>query len=135
MAQCIILTGGTWAPDHISRIQRSLGPYRIASALEDSGYSTFVLDFIIHLSFDEIAQVLKKHLTEETIWVGFSSTFFWKNDNSTVSNNPKDKMYYTDTDNIDKLIAFIKIIVQQSCYTVELKHHFLLLMNVLIIML
>lgn len=108
MAQCIILTGGTWAPDHMSRIQRSLGPYRIASALEDAGYSTFVLDFIIHLSFDEIKQVLSKHLTEETLWVGFSSTFFWKNDNSTVTNDPKDKMYYTDMDNIDKLISFVK---------------------------
>jgi len=108
MAQCIILTGGTQAPDHTSRIQRSLGPYRIASALEDAGYSTFVLDFIIHFSIDEIKSVLKNHLTEETIWVGFSSTFFWRNDNSTVITDPKDKMYYTSMDNIDSLISFIK---------------------------
>jgi hypothetical protein len=107
VAQCIILTGGTWTPEHTSRIQRSLGPYRIASALEDAGYSTFVLDFIIHLSVNEIKQVLKNHLSEETLWVGFSSTFFWKNTTS-LTNDPKEQMYYTDMNSIDSLIDYIK---------------------------
>ncbi len=107
MAQCIILTGGTHAPDHVSRIQRSLGPYRIASALEDAGYSTFVLDFIIHLSIDEIKKVLDKHLTEETLWVGFSSTFFWA-DNSLFTGDQRERMYWTNLNDVEKLFEYIR---------------------------
>ncbi len=107
MANCIILTGGTWTPDHVAKIQRSLGPYRIASALEDAGYTTFVLDYIIHLSFEEIKQALKPHLNEETLWVGFSSTFFWA-DNSSFTGNPKERMYWTNLDDIDLLFTHIK---------------------------
>ena len=58
MSDCIILTGGTWNKDEWSKIQRSVGPYRIATALEQQGYSTFVFDYIINFSFEEIKQVL-----------------------------------------------------------------------------
>lgn len=108
MTQCIILTGGTHAPDHMSRIQRSLGPYRIASALNDAGYTTFVLDYIIHLSNDEIKTALKPHLNKDTLWVGFSSTFFWKNNTTAFDESLKDKMYYTDMKYIDDIIDFIR---------------------------
>lgn len=108
MAQCIILTGGTHAPQSMSRIQRSLGPYRIASALNDAGYTTFVLDYIIHLTNDEIKDALKPHLTEETLWVGFSSTFFWKNNTTSFDDTLKDKMYYTDMKYIDDIIDFVR---------------------------
>jgi hypothetical protein len=108
MTQCIILTGGTNAPKSMSRIQRSLGPYRIASALNDAGYSTFVLDYIIHLTNDEIKTALKKHLGEDTLWVGFSSTFYWKNNTTSFDDSLKDKMYYTDMKYIDDIIDFIK---------------------------
>lgn len=108
MTQCIILTGGTHAPKSMSRIQRSLGPYRIASALNDAGYSTFVLDYIIHLTNDEIKTALKKHLTDDTLWVGFSSTFYWKNNTTSFDDTMKDKMYYTDMKYIDDIIDFIR---------------------------
>ncbi len=108
MANCIILTGGTWTPDHVAKIQRSLGPYRIASALEDAGYTTFVLDYVIHLSLEEIKQALKPHLNKETLWVGFSSTFFWKDNTASFNDTLRQKMYYTDIDQINSLISFIK---------------------------
>ena len=44
MTQCIILTGGVNNSSGYPAIQRSLGPYRLASALEDAGYSTFVFE-------------------------------------------------------------------------------------------
>ena len=58
MANCIIITGGTWNDEDWSKIQRSVGPYRVASALEDAGYSTFVFDYIINFSTEEIKKVL-----------------------------------------------------------------------------
>ena len=104
MANCIILTGGTNCSIHLPVIQRSLGPYRVASALEDAGYSTFVLDYIIRLSLDEIKQALKQHLTKDTLWVGFSSTFFFGgSDNSRLG-----QMYYSSLNEIEELFKFIR---------------------------
>ena len=108
MSQCIILTGGTYTHNSQPHIQRNLGAYRIASALEQEGYSTFVLDYIIHMSVDEITVALSKHLSDETLWVGFSSTFFWSNNNSSFLQSDKERMYYTSVDDIDSIISFVK---------------------------
>ena len=108
VADCIILTGGTHAPDTMSRIQRSLGPYRIASSLKDAGYTTFVLDFIIHMSNDEIKNVLKTHLTDETLWVGFSSTFFWRDNSKSFKQDALNRMYHTSPDSVLDIIDYIK---------------------------
>jgi hypothetical protein len=105
MTQCIILTGGTYTPDEFPKIQRSLGPYRISNSLKNKGYSSFVLDYIMHLSVDEIQKVLEPHLDDNTLWVGFSSTFFWSNNHYSTK---KERMYYTDTKIIDSIISFIK---------------------------
>ena len=107
MANCIILTGGVDASPTAPRIQRSLGPYRIASTLEEQGYTTFVLDFVIHLTVDEIKQVLKLHLGPDTLWVGFSSTFFFRPANN--STNKRSNMYYTNNiSDVDDVIKYIK---------------------------
>jgi hypothetical protein len=108
MSQCIILTGGTYTHNSQPHIQRNLGAYRISSALEQEGYSTFVLDYIIHMSVDEIKLALSKHLSTETLWVGFSSTFFWTDNNNSFSQTDKQRMYYTSVDDIDSIIQFIK---------------------------
>lgn len=100
MSNCIILTGGTYNPENYSKIQRSLGPYRLASSLEDAGYTTFVLDYIINLTPDEIIKAIDKHLSSETLWVGFSSTFFWPKNNS---------MYYTNESEVERLIDYIRM--------------------------
>lgn len=114
LSNCVILSGGTWSPDNWSKIKRSLGPYRIASALEDSGYTTFVLDHIIELTTEEIIKVLSKHIGEDTLWVGFSSTFFWpertdSNLNSRTSSDTVDQMYYTsDYSEVQKILTYVK---------------------------
>lgn len=95
MAECIIINGGmTNSTENYSKIQRSLGAYRIASALIESGYSTFVFDYVVEFTKEEILQVLKKHLDKKTIWVGFSSTFFWpETSNDVVKNKTHDEKY------------------------------------------
>jgi hypothetical protein len=116
LANCVLLTGGTWNPNYWSKIQRSLGPYRIATALEQQGYSTFVLDYIINLTTDEILKVLSQHVGEDTLWVGFSSTFFWPNRsnegnlNSRTTKNSLDQMYYTENyQDIETVIDYIRL--------------------------
>lgn len=105
MSKCIILSGGTWNPDTNSKIQRSLGPYRLATALKSAGYSTFVLDFCIELTTDEIIRALQQHLTDETLWVGFSSTFYFRNTSKTSA---RERMYYTDYSEVKQVIDYIK---------------------------
>lgn len=77
MADVIILSGGIEQPDWSPRIRRSLGPYRIASALEKEGYSVSVIDYIQYMNIEEIILALSKQLTKDTLWIGFSSTFFF----------------------------------------------------------
>ena len=108
MTQCIILSGGTYTQSNQPQIQRNLGAYRVASALHQEGYSTFVLDYIIHMSVTEIKTVLSKHLSDDTLWVGFSSTFFWSNNSSSFLQTDKERMYYTSVDDIDSIISYIK---------------------------
>lgn len=97
MAKCIIISGGTWSPDNWCKTKRSLGPYRLATVLEQAGYSTFVLDFVESFSKEEIVKALDKHVDEETLWVGFSSTFFWSNNKiyNSIQQDAKNSMYYT----------------------------------------
>lgn len=111
MANCIILNTG---PSMSTMMSRSLGAYRVASALIEANYSTFVLDFVDRLSASEIIKVLEQHIGTETLWVGFSSTFFWaerKKYDSTVDMDTyhKSNMYWTtDYDEVLKIIKFIK---------------------------
>ena len=109
MTQCIILTGGVSNSSGYPAIQRSLGPYRLASALEDAGYSTFVFDYIIHFSTEEICSVLSQHLGQDTLWVGFSSTFFSRQSIADdLASTELEQMYYTDLESIATVIDYIK---------------------------
>jgi prephenate dehydrogenase len=79
MADVIILGGGQEMPENYPRIQRSLGPYRVASELKKHGYDVVVIDYIQYLTVGEIINALSKVLTEKTLWFGYSSTFFYSN--------------------------------------------------------
>lgn len=112
MAQCVIITGGTWNQEWWSKIQRSVGPYRVATALEDAGYSTFVLDYVINLDPAEIKAVLKQHIGPDTLWVGFSSTFFWFPDHGKSHGNGDilklKEMWWTDDEEVRDLITWCR---------------------------
>lgn len=83
MADCIIIAAGPKNHETMSRIQRNLGAYRIASSLENSGYNCKVIDFTQYFSIQELINALSKILLKDTLWVGFSSTFFWGENNGT----------------------------------------------------
>ena len=110
MSNCIILSGGTWSPDNFTKVKRSLGPYRLSSSLEDAGYTTFVLDFANEFTSDEIIKVLSKHLTDDTLWIGFSSTFYWpqkKYDGLELNSNLSEMYYCSDYNEIKKIIDYV----------------------------
>jgi hypothetical protein len=72
MSQCIIFTG-LEISDH--SLYRPAGAYRIRTELEANGFSCQVIDFWHHFSKDEIEVILKKFVDNNTIWIGFSTTF------------------------------------------------------------
>jgi Radical SAM superfamily len=76
MTQCVLISNGVFRNVSEFRHQRSLGVYRIASALQQSGYESIVIDCVEDFSEEEISQFFDKHICDDTIWVGISSTFF-----------------------------------------------------------
>ena len=54
---------------------KNAGAYRVATQLRSNGYSCQVVDFFSKYSLAEIAKIIDKFVTSETIWVGFSTTF------------------------------------------------------------
>ena len=102
----IILSGMTPEEEHNPRIARSLGPYRIASSLIKEGYTVKVIDYIQYLSEDEILNAVKTHLTENTLWVGYSSSFFF---NRGKIESKLQKLYQTNNVSvIHKVYDYIK---------------------------
>ena len=55
---------------------RAIGAYRIRTQLESAGYNVKVIDYFHSLSDEDIESAFKKYVTKETLWVGFSTTFF-----------------------------------------------------------
>lgn len=107
MSNCIILSGGTWSPSNWPKIKRSLGPYRISSALQENGYSSFILEYCEEFNADEIIKAISKHITNDTLWFGFSSTFFWPETKETKDSS--NQMYYnSEYSEIIKVINYVK---------------------------
>lgn len=87
MSNIIIFTGTSRTdpgefkdPDNkIHTSLRSIGAYQIANVLRKHNYSVQVVDnfpWLIKNNFNLVLDILKKFVSEETIWIGFSSTFF-----------------------------------------------------------
>lgn len=57
---------------------RPAGAYRIATELRKHGYTVQVVDMFLHFTDepDRINAIVKKFVGPNTLWVGFSSTFF-----------------------------------------------------------
>lgn len=108
MANCILIAGGIDHDNTIPRIHRTLGQYRISSAVESKGYTTFVLDFAINFTPEEICQALAPHLGDDTLWVGFSSTFYFTHNQQNEEHGRKNEMYYVPYDQARIVIDFIK---------------------------
>lgn len=55
---------------------RYAGAYRIATAIRAAGFTCQVVDFFAEMTMDELNAILDKYVTEDTLWVGFSTTLF-----------------------------------------------------------
>lgn len=55
--------------------RRALGPYRIATALKDAGFTVQIVDFFHSWAIPDLKRVLDHIIGPETLWVGWSSTF------------------------------------------------------------
>ena len=73
MYHAVIFTGIDLGPNvHY----RALGAYRIRTELESKGYRVKVIDYFNHLTETDIENAFSIYVSKETIWVGFSTTFF-----------------------------------------------------------
>lgn len=73
---CILLYGSNLMP-----LQKHGGVFRIASELRKHNYSTMCIDMCAfgHINkIDQLKEVLSNVVNNETLWVGFSTTFFDK---------------------------------------------------------
>ena len=68
MAQVVLFADG---------YRRSLGPYRIASEIRKAGFSCQVVSFIRYFEAEEVERLCEKFITDETIIVGLSTTFWY----------------------------------------------------------
>jgi hypothetical protein len=55
---------------------RPLGAYAIANNLKKNGYNILVIDFISKIPFGILENLLDRFVTEDTLFLGYSSTFF-----------------------------------------------------------
>ena len=56
--------------------QRTLGAYQVAHFLRVNGYTVQVIDFTDHFTTDELKAVTSKFVTDKTIAIGISTTFY-----------------------------------------------------------
>lgn len=55
---------------------RGYGAYRMASEVRKNGYTALVIDFSSSLNWEMFCKIIDKTVTEETLTVGFSTTWF-----------------------------------------------------------
>jgi radical SAM superfamily enzyme YgiQ (UPF0313 family) len=76
----IFINGGFF-----KQVYRTIGPYQLAHWIRQNGYECQVIDFINHMTNDELLKYVEKFITENTICIGVSSTF-WNSNNKKSSN-------------------------------------------------
>lgn len=62
-------------------VYKAIGAYKIANTLRQQGYSCLVVDHLHAFNLEEIKKVIDKSVSFNTLFVGFSTTFF----NNTVN--------------------------------------------------
>ena len=97
-------------------IYKAIGAYKIANTLRQQGYSCLVVDHLHAFTLEELKQIINKSVSVNTLFVGFSTTFF----NSTLNSvNSDGSLTYSSTlsgvipqgiDFQNELIHYIKTI-------------------------
>ena len=106
--QCILFTGIDIS-DH--SLYRAAGAYRIRTELENNGFSCLVVDFFQHFTNNEIETLLEKHITQNTLWIGFSTTFM----NTSVELKDNNEFWI----DIKKKYPWVKFVVGGSKSLIE----------------
>lgn len=91
---------------------RPLGAYRLASELRSHGYSVLVVDFLSEWVQDrrEFFKLLKNIISDQTLFVGYSSTFFSYRDKEAIEINSFEEFYSADLSRWPAPAAEISII-------------------------
>jgi len=107
MAQIIIFTGTS---SFIS--MRAIGAYQIANVLRKSGYTVQVIEYFPHILYhygiDMIEKILEKFIDKSTLWIGFSTTFFFPNLIEDTNNIFGKNVYLLKEDDKSRLKNFVK---------------------------
>ena len=61
---------------------RYAGPYKIASELRQHGFVVQVIEYFTAWTTRDLKIIIKKFVTQNTLWVGVSTTFLAPRDNS-----------------------------------------------------
>lgn len=70
-------------------IYKAIGAYKIANTLRQQGYTCLVVDHLHAFTLEELKQVIDNSVSVDTLFVGFSSTFFNNTLNSTNTDGSK----------------------------------------------
>lgn len=91
---------------------KPLGAYKIASSLRSAGYSCLVIDYLSSWTREDMADLLEKIISRDTIFVGFSTTFMQSTENSDgtefYSYNSNVSIYPQGKDYENEMIRTIK---------------------------
>lgn len=83
----VLFTGSAWVDPNkfadvdatIYPVLRPIGAYQVASVLRNASYTVKVIDYFPYLiayKYDELILLIEKYVTTDTLWIGFSTTFF-----------------------------------------------------------
>jgi radical SAM superfamily enzyme YgiQ (UPF0313 family) len=76
MAQIILCAGISWLP-----YMRPVGTYQLANVLRNEGYTVQVIDsfpYIAKKGYQTVIDLFEHFVQEDTLWIGFSTTWFKK---------------------------------------------------------
>jgi len=73
------------------------GPYKIATELRQHGYTVQVVDNFCKYSFVKTQKILNKFITNDTLWIGFSTTFTPAVEKQDSNNRRRPKRQNDDT--------------------------------------
>ncbi|MGZ3724798.1 MAG: B12-binding domain-containing radical SAM protein [Pseudobdellovibrio sp.] len=77
MAQAIIFNATTkYFGETALGLYRPAGAYKFASVLRERGYDVEVVEFLNYWQIDDIKKFLKNHCNAETLFIGWSTSFF-----------------------------------------------------------
>lgn len=90
--------------------QRTLGAYQLAHFLRGNNYNVQVIDFTDHFSTEELTTAVDKFLTDKTIAIGISTTFYKNEDvNEFMPNDIKNTLVFNEfPQNVLDVIQYAK---------------------------